>query len=236
MKKGKCFMGIGFLMFLICLFHSGAIAGGFSFIGISWDDTPKQVLEKMTEDGLITERRANTILGDLKSQGCVGSFEHIMRTAMVDQEATAELRKKSLLPDGHDLEEFSNIKSMSMGCRNDSTVKKVEFYFSCDEKLLTYAIDLKGNFSGDEQETGEGQIYRSLVEKYGPPIPISEYSKKWTKDEQSLYYFFVDEQSVFLLYVSNRNIDRKLAEFQAKRDEVKKGSTAKEKEAVKKRF
>jgi len=237
MEKGKLFMGVLIWMFLVCLFHSGAIAGGFNFINISWDDTPKQVLEKMAKNGLITERSANTILRDVNSpHQCGGSFENLMRTPVVDQEATAKLRKKSILPYGHDLEEFNNIKSMSMGIDDDSTVKEATFYFSCDDMMLSYGIDLKGSFTGDEKETGEGQIYRSLVEKYGPPITISEYSKKWSKDEESLYYFFVNEQSVFLLYLSDRNINRKLAEFQAKRDEVKRGSAAKEKESVKKRF
>jgi len=236
MEKRKVLMGIAILMFLVFLFHSGAIAGGFSFIGIRWDDTPKQVFKKMAKNGMIKESEVNDFLDSYRSMECEdGPFEHVIGTSMVDEKEADRLRKSSYL-DAHDYpDRINNLKSIGLGCTGASPAKHVDFIFSCDDKLLSYVISLDVTFTDDEEETKEGQFYRSLVEKYGPPQAVLTHSKKWSKDGQSLYYFAVSS-IVQLIYVNNKNIDKKLAEFQTKRDEFKKASEAKEAESVKKRF
>lgn len=235
MKKVKVSISIVIGMFLFCLIHSTALAGGFSFIDIDWNDTPEQVFEKMGKSGL---RDEFSKLEYFHQKECNTAFERLLLSPMVDRGLTKSLRKRADL--SYDIlyehGPFNKLKDMNIGGTEGSIIKEATFYFTCDNKLLSYAIKLNVTFTEDEIETGEGSFYRSLVEKYGPSTTLSKWTKKWTKDNQTLYYWFTDPHMVFLVYLNNDKIEQKLADIKQLREEFEKKEGGKEAGSVKKMF
>jgi len=235
MKKGKVLISIVISMFLFCLIHSTALAGGFSFIDIDWNDTPEQIFEKMDKSGLRSE---HSKLEYYHQKECNTTFERLLLSPMIDRELSKSLRKRAYVD--HDIlyehGPFNKLRDLYISGKDDSILKEASFYFTCDHKLLSYALKLNLTFTDDEIETGEGSFYRSLVEKYGPSTTLSRWTKKWKKDNQSLYYWFTNPNMVFLTYLNNNKIEQKLADIKKLRERAEKQEGGKESGSVKKMF
>lgn len=236
MKKGRVFMSVVIVISLLFIGNTGALAGGFSFVNISWDDTPEQVFEKMSKSGLCSE------FSKLKyyyGKECDNTFSTLLYHRMIDQKMYKSLGDRTRLNSDQirKLGPINQLRDMEIDGKNDSIVKKAVFFFTCDHKLLSYALDLRTAFSGDEIETGEGNFYRSIVEKYGSPSSTLKHAKKWTDNGQSLYYFYVNTTDVAcLLYLSNKNIEEQIAKIKKIKGEFEKKESSKESGVIKKMF
>lgn len=235
MKKKRVFKGVVIGLFMICLGFSNALAEGFSFIDISWNDSPKQVFEKMDKGGF--RSKYSKLEYYYKAKFSI-PFERLMHIVAMDIKMYKYLRDKASLSRELIRKQgpLNKLRVMEIDGKAHSIVKKSYFYFNNDNKLVSYGITLNIKFTGDERESGEGSFYRSLVKKYGSPIEIKKLIKKWTKDGQSLYYCFFAGGPVFLVYLNNTTIEEKLAEIKRKKEEYNKLRDSKEADSVKKLF
>ncbi|HSB07835.1 MAG TPA: hypothetical protein VLK23_21855 [Thermodesulfobacteriota bacterium] len=213
MKKMYTALILVICILVIGLSFSSLLAEDFSFIGINWNDNLNTVREKISQSGLSSDTRW-MVLERLSTP-----LNSIFKNSRVDEEKNRELT--------HIAEKFKKdlriehqLKYIEFRGKKDSIVKSASFFFAYDrDLLLAYAIFL--NTSIVKITMGEGGFYQDLIKKYGEPTKTVQWSKVWSRNDQTLYYTVIDD-TVILTYVNESNLSSYIARLEGKSKEVDK--------------
>jgi hypothetical protein len=234
MKKTSIIAGLSICV--IGLVVSLAWADDFSFAGISWNDNPDTVIEKINK----SEYASHGGTGWSSNSGDKLSLplcEILIHRNMTDQDKFEFLRKvdKGWLNELQSSKD-STIKQIFFIGKKDSIVKEGSFSFPFKgDTLLAYNIRINTRISKVNEDTGEGQLYQSLIEKYGKPTRRTKYSRVWTKKDQTLYYTAMGD-SVTLTYINEKNLSNYIATIERKKKDLEEAGKKKQSDAVRKNF
>jgi hypothetical protein len=203
-----------------------AWADDFSFIGIKWNDNRNTVVEKILKSDYVSSVSAQYLRKPASETLC-GTLSNVMLSPMVDKKKYDYLSKVSL---------DDVVRSVDFLGKDDTIVEKARFWFPCKgDKLLAYNIYLNHSTVKVDEDTGDSQVYRSLVKKYGNPTKTDRFSKVWSKQDQTLYYWAVAGNAC-LIYVGERNLSNYIASIQGKQKQLRAAGDEKQSDSVKKDF
>jgi len=226
MKKRSIIGGLS--VCFIALVASLVYGDDFSFIGINWSDSPPIVAAKIARSDYVSRASKDWLVaGDLFRYACGFPLYSIIKSRKVD-----ESKFDFLIRIGSD----NMINCIKFLGRTDSIVNEAKFWFPCKgDTLLSYDITLNPLIVKADKETGESQVYQSLVEKYGNPTSTAKRSRIWSKKDQTLYYF--DEAGgASLIYISEKNLSAFVASIKEKEKELEKSGKKKQADSVDKDF
>ena len=196
---------------VVGLSFSSLLAEDFSFIGINWSDNLSKVREKISQSGLPSDTRW-MVLERLSTP-----LNSIIKNSMVDEEKSRELTRIAERFK-KDLRIEHQLKYIEFRGKRDSMVKNASFFFAYDrDVLLAYAISL--NTSIMKMSMGEGDFYQDLIKKYGPPTKTLQWSKVWSRNDQTLYYTAADG-TVIVTYINESNLSNYIDRLEGKPKEV----------------
>jgi len=198
----KLSLVITIIVFVVLGSISSSFAEGFSFAKVNWNDNPNQVLEKVK----ILPNISYTSFHEDLQNACI--LESIFLTPMIDKERWEYLRNKGL--SRKRLGGINWVKNLEINGDDKSIIDFGKFSFSfSNNKLLSYTIKFKNKEARKERDGGN-QVYKSLVEKYGPSSNL-KWAKKWSDNGESLYYFFLpDSHCLILTYMNDKNLENHL--------------------------
>lgn len=211
-------------------------ADDFSFIGISWTDNPDTVMQKIKKSEYT--QWAAWVTHDGKVVMSVPLYS-IFASPMIDKERWDFLQRVEVkeVPAQLEPSKDGTVKHIHFKGKPDCIVDDGQFSFSFKgDTLLAYNIKLNRGVAKVDEDTGEGQFYKSLVEKYGNPVKKIRYSRVWTKKDQTLYYTAIGEAALFLSYINEKNLRDYIASIEEKNRALKKAGSEKESGAVRKDF
>jgi len=213
MKKMYIALILVICILVIGLSFSSLLAEDFSFIGINWNDDLNKVREKISQSGLPSDTRWMVL------QREPTPLSSIIKDSRIDEEKSRELThiadkfKK-------DLRIEHQLKYIEFRGRRDSIVKNASFFFAYDrDVLLAYAIFLNTSIVKIANEKGEGEFNEDLIKKYGPPTRTLQWSKVWSRNDQTLYYTAIDD-AVIVTYINESNLSSYIARLEGKPKEV----------------
>ncbi len=233
MKKVSIVLGLS--VCVISLVASIAYADDFSFIGINWNDNLGTVIEKILKSGYASDVSERFLKkGQLEIQ--CGHLTAILMSPMVDKGKFDSLLKVGSGQHYSDLQIDNIVKDLRFLGKRDSIVKEAKFWFPCKgDTLLAYNIELNSSIVEVNEDTGDSQVYQSLVKKYGNPTRRIQYSRVWSKQDQTLYYWAVAGKAS-LIYMSERNLSNYIASIKGKEKELEGSSKKKQADSVRKDF
>jgi hypothetical protein len=215
-----------------------AWADDFSFIGINWNDSPNAVIEKVNKSSYAgigahwsTDTSYVPISSDLRT---------IVGSRMIDEDKYEFLSKveKGWMRELQ-LAKDSTVKTIEFedNFGGKSMVKEGRFYFSYkEETLLGYTFIIRAQIAKVDEDTGEGQFYQSLIEKYGKP-KTTKRSRVWSKNGQTLYYMCAGGGTpIVLVYVSEKNLSSYITSINTKIKILEGNSKKQQSGAVRKDF
>jgi hypothetical protein len=203
-----------------------AWADDFSFIGINWNDNRNTVVDKILRSDYVSSVSAQYLRKPASEPLC-GTLSKVIMSPMVDKNKYDYLSKVSL----DDVVTYIDFLG-----KDGTIVKKASFWFPCKgDKLLAYNIELNRSTVKVNEDTGDSQVYQSLVKKYGNPTRTNRFSKIWSKQDQTLYYWAA-VGNAYLIYVGERNLSNYIASIQEKKKQLKATSDKKQSDSVKKDF
>ena len=226
MKKTSMIVGLSICV--IALLASLVYGDDFSFIGINWTDSPSIVARKIAKSDYVSSASKTRLVSrNLFQYECGFPLYAIIKSRMID-----ENRYEFLVNIGSD----NMINFINFLGKRDSIVKEANFWFPCKaDTLLAYDITLNPSIVRVDKETGESEVYQSLVKKYGNPTKTTKSPRIWSKQDQTLYYW-VETGNASLIYVSEKNLSDFVAAIKEKEKELEESHKKKQADSVRKDF
>ncbi|HYA13486.1 MAG TPA: hypothetical protein VEF33_04020 [Syntrophales bacterium] len=226
MKKTSIIVGLSICV--IALVASLVYGDDFSFIGINWSDSPRIVAGKIAKSDYVSSASKSWLVSaNLFQYPCGFPLYSIIKSRMVDESKYDFLVKIS---------SDNMINFIKFFGKSDSIVKEANFWFPCKaDTLLAYDITLNPSIVKVDEETGESQVYQSLVEKYGKPTKTTKRPRIWSKQDQTLYYWAVSGEAS-LIYVSEKNLSAFVAAIKGKEKELEESNKKKQADSVREDF
>ena len=164
------------MVFGLAFIAASVCAKDFSFINISWDDSPRDVAKKAKDNGYGAILWISS--SDLASGTPMRLQVDSLISASVDSKRNWQLRRYNFYPrSGEESEAVGDIpyvKQLKFYGRRGSIVDEGAFYFSyTTDALLGYKITL------NHKSMNNAQINEMLMKKYGKPSKKDKHSKIW---------------------------------------------------------
>jgi len=181
-----------------------AMAEGFNFAGISFDDTPDQIESKLITAGIAVSDKDfewcnNERITNRERIVIAGQIEDMKNTEFSEiYKNTINLALKTLNSSVSDKQVIELFCFSSSKEKND--INSINFEYSADDKLLKYTVFFESDFYRDNPL--DHPIFKILKEKYGEPKADIK-SRAISKDQRWVFKNTETGEAILMVYGNN---------------------------------
>ena len=222
MKKINIFV----LLFALLCWES-ALAAGFGYMDIEWSDNGKQIIEKMSSNGLASKVGWKGAGENLCQDEYYGIFNNTGDTDRHSQEVK-RMSQYIYAINKTEFADSSRLKVIEFSGNGTTGPLSGSFYISCKtDKLMAYEVNIDDQITEKEEYLRYGDdnndapenlrsenpaifnhysmTFMGLLNKYGLPTSYVSKGEKWVMDDQALYYVST-LQGIRLVFYNEKNI------------------------------